>query len=186
MAIAKYKACQRWNNPGDAHELTFSCYRRYPLLSKDRTRDWMLAAIRQAREKHAFDLWAYVVMPEHVHLLIRPRGSSYDISSILRSLKWPVAHRALGYLRKRAPGWIVRLTERDEVSRPSAHFWQPGGEFDRNADRDRTALAIVEYIHFNPVRRELARAPEDWRWSSAGWYAGRRDVPRAMDDTLLA
>lgn len=116
MPVPKYKTCHRCNDPGDAHELTFSCYRGYPLLAKDRTRNWMIASLRRARDKYAFDLWAYVIMPEHVHLLIRPRRLRYDISRILTALKWPVAHWALAYLRERAPNWIERLTKRDRVT----------------------------------------------------------------------
>lgn len=44
---------------------------------------------------------------------------------------------------------------------------------------------MIDYIHRNPVRRELIRTPEEWPWSSARWYAGLRDVPLAIDDTLL-
>jgi putative transposase len=185
MPVPKYKSCRRWNEVGDAHELTFTCYRRLPLLAKDRTRDWMIAAIRRAREKYAFDLWAYVIMPEHVHLLIRPRRANYDISRILTALKWPVSRWALAHLRRYAPNWIERLTERRPGGRPTAHFWQPGGGFDRNVDHEQTALAMIDYIHRNPVRRELVRTPEEWPWSSARWYVGQRDVPLAIDDTLL-
>lgn len=185
MPVPKYKSCQRWNNPGDAHELTFSCYRRYPLLSKDRTRSWMIAAIRRARVKHAFDLWAYVIMPEHVHLLIRPRRTRYDMKTILHALKWPVAGWALAHLREHAPTWIERLTEHDRIAKPAVHFWQPGGGFDRNVTNEKTALAMIDYIHMNPVRRELVSAPEKWPWSSARWYAGQRDGPLLIDDTLL-
>jgi putative transposase len=58
------KACRRFNEPGHAHLLTLSCFCRRPFLSKDRSRMWLVEAIDRAREKHAFDLWAYVVMPE--------------------------------------------------------------------------------------------------------------------------
>jgi putative transposase len=45
------KKLQHFNLPGHAHELTFSCYRRLPLLSRDRTRQWMIEAIESARNK---------------------------------------------------------------------------------------------------------------------------------------
>ncbi len=64
------KLRRRYNDPGDAHELTFSCFRRYQFLARDRTRNWFIEALEAAREKWGFHLWAYVLMPEHVHLLI--------------------------------------------------------------------------------------------------------------------
>ena len=51
-------------------------------------------------------------------------------------------------------------------------FWQPGGGFDRNIVEPRTLMAMIDYVHMNPVRRGLAERPIDWKWSSAGWYAG--------------
>ena len=74
------KRCQRFNAPWDAHELTFSCYRGREFLSRDRTRLYFVEAVNKAREKHVFDVWAYVIMLEHVHLLIWPREETYSIS----------------------------------------------------------------------------------------------------------
>jgi putative transposase len=45
--------------------------------------------------------------------------------------------------------------------------------------------ASIEYLHNNPVRRKLVATPTEWEWSSARWYAGRRDVPLAMDDGIF-
>ena len=56
MPIQKYKTCKRWNEPGHAHELTFSCFHRLPLLSRDRSREWFVAAVNRARAKYRFDL----------------------------------------------------------------------------------------------------------------------------------
>jgi REP element-mobilizing transposase RayT len=81
------KTCRRFNERGHPHSLTFSRFSRRPFLSKDRSRMWLVEAIDRAREKHAFDLWAYVVMPEHVHLLIWPRNPVYSISRMLTSIK---------------------------------------------------------------------------------------------------
>ena len=99
------KQCHRYNFQGHAHELTFSCLRRQAFLSRDRTRGYLADAIPAARQKHAFDPWAYVFMPEHVHLLVWPRAETYSISDILRSMQ-PVSRRAILYLQgPRLAGW---------------------------------------------------------------------------------
>jgi hypothetical protein len=54
------KSCQRYNQPGHAHALTFSCFQRQPFLSSDTTRAWFVEAIELARQKHEFHLWSYV------------------------------------------------------------------------------------------------------------------------------
>ena len=55
-------------------------------------------------------------------------------------------------------------------------FWQDGGGFDRNSIDLRVILAMIEYIHGNPVRRQLVERPEDWKWSSAGWHEGKNSL----------
>src|SRR5204863_9689552 len=95
------KICKRFNNPGDAHALTFSCFRRQAFLSKDRSRQWLIDAIDRARSKHRFHVWAYVIMPEHAHLLIWPTRAIYDVSKILNSIKQSVAKRASTYVRRK-------------------------------------------------------------------------------------
>ena len=70
------KTCQRWNEPWQAHELTFSCFRRRPFLIKDQTREYLADALERARLKHAFHLWAYVAMPDHVPIVMPPASES--------------------------------------------------------------------------------------------------------------
>ena len=57
----------------------------------------------QARGIHGFRLWAWVIMPEHVHLLRYPVAETYSIARILRSIKGPFARRVLTDRRKSAP-----------------------------------------------------------------------------------
>ena len=69
-----------YNEPGHAHELTFSCYRGYAFLTKDRTCEWLAASVREACEELEFSLWAYVFMPNHVHLIVHPEQPGYRIA----------------------------------------------------------------------------------------------------------
>ena len=160
-----------YNDPGHAHELTFSCFRRYMLLGADRAREWFADAANAARIEFDFAIWAYVLMPDHAHVLIWPRRLGYDISRILGRMKEPVGRKALRFLREHAPQWVEKLSV-THGTRTESHFWQPGGGYDRNATENRTLLSMVEYIHNNPVRAGLVGRAEDWAWSSAGWVAG--------------
>jgi len=177
----KYKTCKRFNDPGHAHSLTFSCFHRQPFLSRDRSRHWFLESVGRAKEMHHFDLWAYVVMPEHVHLLIWPRDDDYSISEILTEIKQPVTRRAIQWLKKQAPEFLVRMMDLQPNRKVSHRFWQRGGGYDRNIIEPNTIHAEIEYIHANPVRKELTDTPEDWPWSSARYFAGRSDGFLAPD-----
>ena len=64
------KRLRHLDEPGHARCLTFCCYHRYRFLEKYRTRHWFLEALQEARVKWQFALWAYVLMPEHVHVLL--------------------------------------------------------------------------------------------------------------------
>ena len=68
---------------GNARFITFSCYRRLPLLHDPEVADDFTGSMVRARELHGFHLLAWVVMPEHVHLLVRPQAVALD-----RSLLW--------------------------------------------------------------------------------------------------
>jgi putative transposase len=161
------KTCRRYNEPGHAHSLTFSCFSRRPFLSRDRTRLWLVEAIDRARQIHAFDLWAYVIMPEHVHLLIWPRKALYSTSAILSSVKRPVTLKALSYVRRSAPALLPRMEDRQPGGRIHYRFWQRGGGYDRNLTEPLTIWAEIDYFHANPVRRGLCQSPTEWPWSSA-------------------
>lgn len=170
-----------WNEAGHAHELTFSCFQRLPLLSKDRTREWFIESLDRIRRQYPMELWAYVIMPEHAHLLIWPTHDPYSISSILKSLKQPVARQALDYLHATAPGWLKNL-QVVRAGKVGHRFWQEGGGYDRNILDEHVAWTCVEYIHANPVRRGLVEHPTDWPWSSARSYAGMEDVMLRIDE----
>lgn len=171
---------KNYNDPGHAHELTFSCYRRFPFLSRDRTCQWLVESIEAARQRLDFDVWAWVFMPDHVHLIVRPRRATHDIAAIRRCIKEPVARHAVSWLREQAPEWLSRI-ERRRGKRREHLFWQSGGGFDRNITETRTLLAMIDYIHENPVRRGLVERAIDWWWSSAGWYATDEPGPLQVD-----
>jgi len=169
-----------YNEPGHAHELTFSCFRGFQFLKAKRVCRWLAGSIEKARSAHEFDLWAYVFMPEHVHLILWPRRKEYRIETIRQAIKQPVARKATIWLEENRPDWIPRITvEKGKVSR--RRFWQKGAGYDRNIFEYSTLLHMIDYIHDNPVRRDLCSKPTDWRWSSATAHIGNQTGPLAID-----
>ena len=168
------------NEPYHAHELTFSCYQKFPFLKADRTCQWLADAIASAKERFDFSLWAYVFMPDHVHMIVCPRLPVYDISEIRKAIKAPVARVAIQYLEVNSPEWITRIT-RNRGHRTERLFWQSGGGYDRNIVTGKTLLTMMDYIHANPVRKGLVASPLEWRWSSAAWYFASREIPIPVD-----
>ena len=183
------KKVKHYDN-GEPHFLTVSCYQRRPLLSKDRTRLWFVDALSEARTLHGFHLWAWVIMPEHVHLLLWPSFASIDpestrgrIRGILSSLKKPVGELAIDYLRQHAPAYLRRLRVQNE-NRTYHRFWQPGSGHDENVSDPRALHALVDYVHLNPVRRGLVERAENWPWSSARDWLQMDHSVLSVDRTL--
>lgn len=150
--------------------ITFSCERRLPLLGNPRIRDLFVQTLGEARDRHGFKLFAWVVMPEHVHLLVRPMDDS-RLDRALLGLKFSVARRVISRWKEIEAPILKEITRGDGLAR----FWQKGGGFDRNVRDENEFSRHVQYIHRNPVERGLVDRPEQWAWSSVNWWMGRRE-----------
>mgnify|MGYP002137363500 CR=1 FL=1 len=106
-------------------------------------------------------------MPEHVHLLIWPRLAQYSISAILKTMKQSVSRKALIFIRQQASQFLTRVEDKQPNGEVSYRFWQRGGGYDRNLTEPKAIWRTMDYIHANPVRRQLCQHAIDWPWSSA-------------------
>ena len=151
---------KRLHHSGQSHFLTFSCYHRLPRLAQMQMQDAFLVALEQARRRFAMRVDGYVVMPEHVHLLVSEPEEGL-LPRFMQMLKTRVALEA----RKsgaRAAGWPP--------------FWQTR-YFDHNVRNAAGFVTQLRYIHRNPVKRGLCARPEDWPWSSfRAWALGEVGV----------
>jgi len=147
--------------PVHLHYITCSCYRRMPLLGTARRRDAFLRALERVRRSYDFTVMGYVVMPEHIHLLVSEpeRG---DPSQVMKALKQAVARRL--HPRPRNPRQAELWNEQ------AFHFWQKRF-YDFNVWSRRKEVEKLRYMHRNPVVRGLVASPELWRWSSFRFYS---------------
>jgi putative transposase len=181
---SRFKKCRyRFDGENTPRELTFSCYKGLKFLGRDRTRVWFIEALQQALHIWSVDLWAWVIMPEHVHLIVMPREPNTPVGQFLGDVKQEVARKAILWLEENAAHWLKHITVR-EGRRLRRRFWQPGGGYDRNVESLATLETMIEYLHLNPVRRGLVERAIDWPWSSARWYAGISPVPIEIDSTF--
>jgi putative transposase len=141
-----------------------------PLLTSERTITWLIQAIEAARNERGFFIYAFVIMPEHVHIIIHPSSPESEISWLLKSMKQPVARREGRWLSGHDPQRYDRLCLKKKDGSREFRFWQAGGGYDRNVENPKTLIQMIHYIHANPVRRGLVDEETDWRWSSASWY----------------
>ena len=155
---------KRYYGDGHLHFITFSCYRRRPYLGSARRRDLVLRILEQTRISYGFGIVGYVIMPEHIHLLVS-EPERKNLSTAIKALKQAVARRALGRPRKRDARQIALF-----AAPAPQRFWQPRF-YDFNVFTQKKRVEKLRYMHRNPVTRGLVARPEDWRWSSYRWYA---------------
>ena len=179
-----YSKYKRHNIPGHAHELTFSCFKRQPFLKSDKVKNYIIESIECASYEHDFSIIAYVIMPEHVHLMIYPSAELYSISKILKSIKQPVSKRVINQLRESNSIHLKRMET--GLESPQYRFWQDGGGYDRNYFTNKDILIQINYIHNNPIRRGLVENPVEYEWSSAAtWLSGVDGLLHVKKDMLL-
>lgn len=164
------------NARGHAHELTFTTYKKARVLTNPGVAEGFLRALDEARHSCDFDIWAYVVMPEHCHVLIRPRQETYKMSGILSAIKNPASRAAF----EACPELQETMSVRSRGRLPEHRLWLPGGGYDRNIVQSATAWKCIRYIHANPMVRGLTVREEDWEWSSVRAYNGG-DGPIPVD-----
>ena len=179
-----YKRVKHFDTPAHLHFLTFSCFKRQPLLTNDLWRGWLVESIRTACTKYTLGLWAYVFMPEHVHLLLQPLKDEYSVSEWLKSIKNSLAKRVISDLQKQQSPLLENLKIEERPGKGSYRFWQAGPGYDKNIWSMDKAIEKARYCHRNPITRGLVRNPEDWKWSSYRWVelGARKDEPLKVDD----
>ena len=163
------KQLRRYHSVGDLHELTFSCYRRLPLLTNNAWRTEFARAIDEAGTTYQLHLVAFVFMPEHVHLLVYPQAKP-NLAKYLSSIKRPVALLAKTDLTASRSRLLDKLVIRDRPGSRVFRYWQEGAGFDRNLFTARAITNSIDYIHQNPVKRGLVKEAKQWRWSTARYY----------------
>jgi putative transposase len=165
------KRVKHFHEPGDVHELTFSCYRRLQLLTNNAWRGYLARAIDDACAELGCTLAAFVVMPEHVHLLIFGFQDADQVSVFLRQVKQPCSARVHADLTQTRSPLLKRLLIRERPGRDTFRYWQEGRGYDRNLQTAVAVQSAIDYLHLNPVRRKLCVNAHGWRWSSARFYA---------------
>lgn len=171
------KHLRRVEHANHARFLTFSCYRRLPLLGHPDIRDLFAHRLERCRARFGSHFYAWVAMPEHVHLLLWPLLPDAPVPRILHDLKKAMSQSVIARWRELDATILGDLSAPDDSTR----FWQRGGGYDRNIFSRAEFDEKMRYIHNNPVARGLVSRPEEWAWSSARWYAGVRIAAVAID-----
>jgi putative transposase len=177
------EALHRFYGGRDLHSLTFSCYKRLPLFSDAARCDLFLKILERVRRRYRLVVLGYVVMPEHVHLLMsEPQRAS--LSTAMQALKLGVvrsldSRSVVPRSRKTGETWGTPSVADSKNRTP---FWMPRF-YDFNVWTEKKRIEKLRYIHRNPVARGLVASPEQWPWTSFRWYSSGEIVPVKINDT---
>jgi putative transposase len=143
---------KRFQQGGGSHFLTFSCYGRLPYFSDPAACRIFEHALEMTRRRYVFHVFGYVIMPEHVHLLVsEPRLET--LARAIQGLKTSVSKQC-----RQQPFWLARY-------------------YDFNINTEDKRIEKLRYVHRNPVKRGLVAHCEDWKWSSFRHYlSGKKGV----------
>jgi putative transposase len=157
--------------------VTFSCHRRHPLLTSDFVKLILIDELRVIRERHRLRIHGYVIMPEHVHLVLW-LPDEVKLGQVIGELKSLSARRIL--MRPREQGLHPEMLMVFRHRELQSAFWQPRC-YDHNCRSMESVKQKIDYCHKNPVTRGLVSHPRDWKWSSHNWYDGVANIPLSMD-----
>ncbi len=158
---------KRHYGKGDLHFFTFSCYERRPLSGTVRGRNLFVKVLGEVRDQYGFLLVGYVLMPEHVHLLVSEPKKGTP-SKVVQVLKQRVSRAMRGKKRQNPQGQLL-LKFPSEMG-GLRRFWQKRF-YDFNVWSSEKLKEKLNYIHANPVQRKLVQHPKEWPWSSWSFYA---------------
>ena len=164
------------------HYLTFVVFQRIPIIKNETICQLFIDAIRETREKHPFKLIAYVVMPDHVHLIVNPVGC--DIELVGKDLKGKSAKKILDWLKENNHLTSLEKLKRRTIAKRN-HSYSVWRKKVKSVDlwSHKFILQKMNYIHLNPVRAGLCDHPAKWKWSSYRAYLPHdpEDVPIEPD-----
>jgi REP element-mobilizing transposase RayT len=153
---------------------------RLPVFRADAIKTITCGAIDEARASCGFLLFAYVIMPDHIHVLT---DSPRKPSAVLQFIKGIVSRRVLGYLKEMKYDASLKKLEHDDWKRNHRYsLWQHDSDVFSTVSES-IFMQKVNYIHQNPVRAGLVERAEDYRWSSARFWnkCPREDDPLKVD-----
>jgi putative transposase len=165
------KTLKRWVGRGDLHFITFTCYQRRQFLGSVQGRNLAVKILGEVRTRYGFKVFGYVIMPEHVHMLINEL-QAVPPAKIVQVFKQRVSRRMRGI-----PGQLaLEFPEEAGLRR----FWQRR-YYDFNVYSEKKLREKLDYMHMNPVKESLVEHPRHWPWSSWTFYE-RGEGLLAMDE----
>ena len=156
------------------HFLTFQVVYWIDVFSRKIYRDLFMESLKYCRQHKSFEVYGYVVMTNHIHLLVR--SAAGDLSGTIRDLKKFTSKsivEAMSDDRESRREWMLRLlahAAKRQNKEGKYQFWTHENHAELIYSNSFIEQKLA-YIHENPVRAGFVTKPEDYLYSSARNYA---------------
>ncbi len=166
---------RRYYLPNSLYFITTTTKDRRPIFHQEKNIHLLLETIDRVQTIYPFQMLAYCILPDHIHLLLQPQDQ-YSVPQIMHSLK---RNFTMNY--KKTVGLVT-----------TQHLWQ-GCFWDHLIRNEKDLIRHLDYIHHNPVKHGLVQRPEDYPYSSYGSWLKQgyyekgwgHSAPRAMEGLEL-
>jgi putative transposase len=149
--------------PGATYFVSTKCWQNHSIFQVAESAEILIRKMLEYRDKGNYLLHEFVVMPDHLHILITPDNST-SLERAMQLIKGGSSH------------------EIHKVRGSTASIWQSG--FHESRVRDAADYKKRDYIHFNPVAAKLVERPEQWRYSSASGNYELDPIPQRLKPLL--
>ena len=156
----------RFHIEGHIYYITTVVYNRLPIFTRPSFVIPLIDSLNFYRYKQEFKLLGYVIMPDHIHLIIWPFGKS-TVSNIMRDYKKFTSTRIIRQAEvEDITEWITAFEQAgEETGRSDNKVWQDS-YWDENVYTERFLLQKLNYVHHNPLRAGLVERLGDYPYSS--------------------
>jgi putative transposase len=157
------------HQPNTFHYTTSVTHNRVPVFTQDKSCELFIEALKETRTRLPLKLIGYVIMPDHVHMIMNPLCC--DISKVMNFLQSASARKIIDWL---LDSGFARSLKKLQLARPQKRghiysVWQKGFSA-VDLWTPRFIRQKLHYIHMNPVRAGLCKHPAEWKWSSYRAY----------------
>jgi REP element-mobilizing transposase RayT len=164
------------------HYLTFVTFKRVPIFMSPIICQFFIDALAEIRKKHPLKLVAYVIMLDHVHLILNPAVAGIEL--VGKELKGISAKKILDWLKQNGHSTSLNKLKRRKIGKRNHSFsiWQKKVK-SVDLSSQKFILQKMDYVHLNPVRAGLCDHPAKWKWSSYHAYLPHKtgEVPIEID-----
>lgn len=150
-----------------------------PVFTSQKYFDILIDSFKFCQREKGLKIYAYTILDNHFHAIV----AALKLSNIIQSLKSFTAKQIIEQLKKDDKRWLLNILawqKKPHKEKSEHQVWQEGFH-PQLIFSEEMLVQKIEYIHYNILKRGIVTCPEHWRYSSAGCFAGEKDVPLIVD-----